>query len=91
MHHSSLIRLLAALILHVVFPVAVCFPDVDLDAFHWLSVGVFDGADDEAGLAGRVVGDLSAVGFGDGVVRVEGPEDGAFGAGGGFGVVDAVD
>jgi hypothetical protein len=91
MHHRSLIWRLATLILHIVLPVAVSFPDVDFDAFDRLAFGVFDRADYKARLAVGVVGDLGAVGLGDGVVGVEGPEDGAFGAGGGFGVVDAVD
>jgi hypothetical protein len=90
-HHSPLVRLLAAFILHIVLAVAVGFPDVDFYPFDGLAFSVFDRADYEAGLAVGVVGDLGAVGLGDGVVGVEGAEDGAFGAGGGFGVVDAVD
>lgn len=91
MHDSSLIRHLASFILHVVFAIAVRFPDVDFHAFDRLPLRVFDGADDQTRLTLRVVGDLRAVGLGEGVVRVEGSEDRAFGAGGGFGVVDAVD
>ena len=71
-HHSSLVWLLPALVLYVVLSVAVCFPDVDFDAFDWRAFSVFDCADYEAGLAVGVVGDLSAVGLGYGVVRVEG-------------------
>jgi hypothetical protein len=91
MHHSSLVRLLAAFVLHVVLSVAVSLPDVDFDAFDWLAFGVFDGADYQAGLTVGVVGDLSAVRLRNRVVRVEGAENGAFGAGNWFGVVDAVD
>ena len=80
MHHSSLVRLLAAFVLHIVFSIAVRFPDVDLHSFYWLSFCVFDGADHETWLALGVVCDLSTIGFGDGVVRVEWPKDGAFGA-----------
>jgi hypothetical protein len=91
MHHSSLVRLLAAFVLHVVLSVAVSLPDVDFDAFDRLAFGVFDGADYQAGLTVGVVGDLSAVRLRNRVVRVEGAENGAFGAGNWFGVVDAVD
>jgi hypothetical protein len=80
MHHSSLIRLLATFVLHIVLPVAVRFPNVDLHSFYRLPFCVFHSADDEAWLALRIVCDLGTVGFGDGVVGVEGAEDGAFGA-----------
>lgn len=66
-------------------------PDIDLHVGDGVSVGIFDCADDEEGLAGGVVGDAGAWGEGLGVVRVEGAQDGAFGAVGGFGVVDGVD
>jgi hypothetical protein len=79
MHHSSLIRLLAAFVLHIVLSITVRFPDVDFHSFYWLSFCVFDGADDETWLALGVVCDLGAVGFGDGVVGVEWSEDSAFG------------
>ena len=91
MHHGPLIRALAAGVLHVVESLTVGFPDVDFDSFDGGAGGGFEGAEDEAGFAVRVVGDLRAVGLGLGFVGVEGAEDCAFGAGGGFGVVDAVD
>jgi len=91
MHHSSLIRLLATFVLHIVLSIAVRFPDVDLHSFYWVPFCVFHGADYETWLAFGVVCDLGAVGFGDSIVCVERPEDGAFGACGRFRVVDAVD
>ena len=71
-HHSSLVRLLLALVLHIVLSVAVGLPDVDFDAFDRLAFGVFDCADYQAGLAVGVVGDLSTVWLRNGVVSVEG-------------------
>ena len=91
MHHSSLVRLLATFVLHIVLSIAVRFPDVDLHSFYWVSFCVFHGADYETWFALGVVCDLGSIGFGDGIVCMEGPEDGAFGARGGFWVVDAVD
>lgn len=90
MHHRPLIRPFSSSILHIVEPFAVCLPNVDLDAFDGGALGVFDGAEDEAGFAVGVVGDLGAVWGAFSFVGVEGAEDRAFGAGGGFGVVDAV-
>ena len=90
-HHSSLVRLLATFVLHIVLSVAVRFPDVDLHSFYWLSFRVLHSADHETRLTFGVVCDLGTIGFGYGIVCVEGSEYGAFGARGGFRVVDAVD
>lgn len=90
-HDSPLIRRLASLILHIVLAAAVRLPDIDFDVLDGLALRVFDGAEYEAGLAGRVVGDLGSVRLGRGIVRVEGAEHCSFGAGRGFGMVDAVD
>ena len=90
-HHGSLIRSFSTRVLHIIESFAVRFPDIDLDSADRLASSVFEGAEDETGLAVRVVGDHRAVGEGLGLVGMEGAEDGAFGAGGGFGVVDGVD
>lgn len=66
-------------------------PNIDLHVFHRLPVGIFHRADDEEGLAGGIVADAGPRGEGLGVVRVEWAQDCAFGAVGGFGVVDGVD
>ena len=91
MHHSSLVRLLATFVLHIVLSIAVRFPNVDLHSFYWLPFCVLHGANHETRLTFGVVCDLGTIGFGYGIVCVEGPEDGAFGARGRFRVVDAVD
>jgi hypothetical protein len=77
--------------LHIVLSIAVRFPNVDLHSFYWLPFCVLHGANHETRLTFGVVCDLCTIGFGDGIVCVEGPEDGAFGARGRFRVVDAVD
>lgn len=91
MHHSPLIWTFSSRVLHIVETLAVRLPDVDLDAFDGLAGGVFDVAENEAGFAVRVVGDLGAVGCGLRFVRVERAQDGALGALWWFGVVNAVD
>lgn len=90
-HHCSLIWLFPTLILHVVFALAIRFPDVYLDAWYRLSVGVLDCADDEARFTTWVMGDLGTIGLGNRIVGMEGSEDGALGAGWWFRMVDAVD
>ena len=89
-HHRSLIWTFTARVLYVVEAFAVCFPYVDFDILNGLAVRVFDVAEDEAGFSVRVVCDFGAIGRGLGFVGVEGAEDGAFRAVGGFRVVDAV-
>lgn len=91
LHDSPLIWPFSSGVLHIVEAFAVRLPDVDLDALDWLAVCVFDGTEDEAGLAVGIVGDCGAVGLGEGFMGVEGAENGAFCAGGWFGVVDAID
>ena len=78
-------------VLHVVVARGVGLPDVDLAAGDGVAGRVFEGAEHEARLAGGVGGDGGAIGQVLGFVRVEGPQDGAFGAVGGFRVVDRVD
>ena len=78
-------------VLHVVLAVAVCFPDVYLDALNGLAGGGLDGAEHEERIAVGIRGDGEAVVVGGGVVGVEGAEDGAFCRVGGFGMVDRVD
>jgi len=80
LHHRAAIRLIPAIVvLHVVLPVAVGFPHVDLGAGHGGAGGSFDGAQDEQGGAGGVSGDGGARGEVGSVVGVKGAEDGAFG------------
>jgi len=77
--------------LDVVVARRVGLPDVDLDPFEGIAGPVLDGADAQQGEPLWVVRHLGA-GFEDGgVVRVEGPQHGAFGRVRGFGVVDVVD
>jgi hypothetical protein len=90
MHDSSLIGLIATRILYVVEPLAVRLPDIDLDICDWLAVGVLDGACYEAGFAVWIMGDLRSIGLRDGVVRVEGSQHSAFGAGWRLWVIYAV-
>ena len=70
-HDRALIRPFAPGILHIVEAVGVRLPDVDLDAFDGLAGRVFQGAEDEAGFAVRVVGDGGAVCLRLRFVRVE--------------------
>lgn len=91
LHDRAAVRPGPLRILHVVEALAVRLPDVDLDALDRLARGVLDGAEDQAGLAGGVVADGSAVALVLGFVCVEGAEYRAFGAGGWLWVVDAVD
>lgn len=88
-HDASAVGVVAAvaLVLHVVRALAVRLPDVDFDILQRRSVGRFDGAEAEQRLAVGVGGDGGSGGFGLRVVRVVGAEDGAFGGGGGLGVV----
>ena len=87
-HHAAAIGPLPARVLHIIVARGIGLPDIDLHVGDGVAVGVVDGADDEEGFAGGIVGDGGAGGKGRGVVGVEGAEDGAFGAVGGFGVVD---
>jgi len=92
MYHSAAVGLVASVVvLHIVLAVAVRLPDVDLDALHGLARRALDGAQHKQRLAIGVGGDGEAVLVGRRVVRVEGAEDGAFGAMGRLGVVDGVD
>ena len=77
--------------LHIVKSLRVRLPNVDLHVGNRVAVYVFDGAEHEAGGALRIVGDGVAGRHVGGFVRMEGPEDGAFGGVGGFGVVYGVD
>lgn len=90
-HHRALIRSLTARVLHIVETLGVGFPDVDLDVRDRLAIGVFDTAENEAGLAVWIVRDLGAVGLALGLVGVEGSQNCAFGACRRLRVVDAVD
>lgn len=90
-HDASTIGPIPPGILHIIMAGGIRLPDIDLHVFDGLPVGIFDGADDEEGLAGGIVADAGPGDEGRGVVRVEWTEHGAFGAVGGFGVVDGVD
>lgn len=63
MHHSSLVRLLAAFILHIVLSIAVRFPNIDLYTFYWLSFCILHSAYHETWLAFRIMRNLGAVGL----------------------------
>ena len=89
-HNGSLIRTVAAGVLHVVEALGVGLPDVDFDVGDRSARGIFDGTQNKAGLAVGIMGDLRPIGLWLRLVRVEGSQDGAFGAGGWFGMVDAV-
>jgi hypothetical protein len=91
LHHTSPIWPLPLRILHIVTARTIRFPDINSYVWDRLARNVFDSADAETGLPAGVGGHAFAVGDWGRLVRVEGPEDGAFGAGGGFGVVDCVD
>lgn len=90
-HDASTIRPIPPRILHIIMARRIRLPNIDLHVLHGLPVGIFHRADDEEGLAGGVVGNAGPRGKGLGVVRVEWAQHGAFGAVGGFGVVDGVD
>lgn len=78
-------------VLHIIETLAVCFPNVNLDALDRLAVGVSDVAYYKAVLAFRIVCDERTVLGDGGFVRMEGPKNSTFGACRGFRVVDAVD
>lgn len=91
-HHRPTIRLIpAVLVLHIIFALGVRFPDVDFNAGDGGAGCGFHGAEDEQGGAVGVGGYAVSRGEVRGVVGVEGAEDGAFCAVGGFGVVEGVD
>lgn len=90
-HHRPLIWPFSSGILYIVETFAVCLPDIDLDTFDGLALGIFDGAEDEAGFAVGVVCYLGTVWRDFCFVGVEGSEDCAFGACWWFWVIDAVD
>lgn len=79
-HHCALIWPLPPRVLHVVLALAVGLPDVNFDVSYRLAIGILDTAQDQARLAFRVVSNLGAIRLGLGFVRMEGPEDCAFGA-----------
>ena len=89
-HHCSLIRTLAARVLHIVEAFAVRFPYVNLCALHRLASGVLDVAQDQTGFAVGVMGYDGAVGFYLSFVGMERSEDCAFCAIRRLRVVDAV-
>jgi hypothetical protein len=78
-------------VLHVVFAMRIRLPNVDFHPGHRGARRGFHGAQHEKWCTGRVGRDGGPGGQGGRVMCVEGPEDGAFGRGGGFGVVDGVD
>lgn len=90
-HDRALRRLIAVRVLHVIVAAAVRLPNVDFDALDRVALLVLDGAHGQHRHAFRVRGQAGAVGDRRGVVRVEGPQDGALGGVGRLGVVDAVD
>lgn len=90
-HDTTAIRPVVVGMLHVVVARRVGLPDVDLAAGDGFAGRVFEGTEHEARPTGGIGGDGSAVGEVLGFVRVEGAEDGAFGAVGWFRVVDRVD
>ena len=89
-HDAAAVRPIVVSMLHVVVARGVGFPDVDFAARDGFAGHVFEGAEHKAWLAGGIGGNGSAVGEILGFVRVEGPEDGPFGAVGWFRVVDRV-
>ena len=78
-HDRSTVRPVSIRVLHVVEALRVRLPDVDRGVGDRAAGRVFDGAEDEAGFAFRVVRDGAAVRGRLSFVRVEGAEDGAFG------------
>ena len=91
-HNCPAVRLVApVLVLHVILSVAVCFPDVNLDAGQGRARGGFHGAQDEQRRAGGVGRDVGSGRQRGRVVSVKRAEDGAFSGGGRLGVVDGVD
>lgn len=71
MHHGSLIRSLAARVLHIIKPLAIRLPDINLDTFNWFSECIFEGAENETGLAIRIMGNLRAIRVWLGLVGVK--------------------
>ena len=55
LHDSSAIRTIPFCILDIVKALAVCLPDINLDVVDWLSGSVFDGTQNKARLAIRIV------------------------------------
>jgi hypothetical protein len=78
-------------VLHVVFALRIRLPYVDLHPRHGGAGRRLHGAQHEEWCAGGVSGYGGPGSESGGVVCVEGAEDGAFGGGGGFGMVDGVD
>lgn len=74
--------------LDIVHAAGVGLPDVDLHVFDRSTLDIFDGADDEEGLAFRIVGYGFAVGRVFGFVGVKGAEEGAFGGAGRLWMID---
>lgn len=91
LHYRSPIRLRSLRILHVVEALGVSLPDIDFHAADSFAACVFDGAEHETGFSVWVMRDCASVGLVLGVGGVERAKDCAFGALGGFGVVDTVD
>lgn len=90
-HDAPLARLRSSLVLHVIMPAAVRFPDVDLDPRHRVSLAVLDCANHQQRLAFGISRHVRAVLQRRRIVRVERAQDGALGRVGRLGVVDAVD
>jgi hypothetical protein len=78
-------------VLDVVEAFRIRFPDVDACVGDRVPFSIFECAEDQQGLAVCVLRDQAAVRGVLRFVRVEGSEDGAFGAVRGLGVVDRVD
>jgi hypothetical protein len=90
-HNRTPIRIIPPIrILHVVFTMAVCFPDINLCARYRRARRSFERAHDKERGAGGVGGDGGACGESGRIVGVERAEDGAFGGSRGFGVVNRV-
>lgn len=90
LHDAALAWPLPIRVLHVVVARRVRLPNVDPDVGDGVAARVADRAENQHRLAGRVGRHACARGDGGCVVRVEGAQDGSFGARGGFGVVDGV-
>lgn len=89
-HDRTSIWTTSVCVLDIVEAMGVRLPDIDLYTLDGLAGRILDGAKNQAWLAVGVVRDEAAVLLMHGFMRVEGSQHGAFGAGRGLRVVDAV-
>jgi hypothetical protein len=87
-HNASSIRALVVGMLHIIVACRISFPDVDFAAFDGLAGRVLECAQHETRLASCVGGDGGTGREILGFVRMEGAEDGAFGAVRGLRMID---